>query len=389
MQHSSNCGRPAKLSAAAFDPSHPGWIYLGTSTGALGNFWLSTDFGATWTAKASTLTTFSRITNIAVDPDQPNTLVAGTVRGFYKSSDAGSSWTSLTCSLGSFFPQASSPFTLMNNRCAPSGGLFALEAAAVCHSTASRLARITEPLGKRRSLPTLPASQPARRNVDVTRAGTSDAFVAKLAPDGSMLWSTFLGGSDQDVPVALAVDAQGNAYVIGNTTSPDFPSTVPGQGSVFAAKFSAEGRLEYSTRVGGESNSVALAIAVDRSQNAYIAARTNSQNLPVTPGVLVSNLGPGFYTGFLVKLSFKADIVYATYLGESYTYAGAILVDADEEVTIAGTGPVPGIPVPEPLAPLAFVMRLDRSASRVQSSTYIPGRHRPHRSDCDFGGCRG
>ena len=51
----------------------------------------------------------------------------------------------------------------------------------------------------------------------------SDAFIAKLAPDGSILWTTYLGGSDRDTAVALAVDAQGNAYMAGNTFSPDFP----------------------------------------------------------------------------------------------------------------------------------------------------------------------
>jgi hypothetical protein len=73
--------------SAAFDPSHPGWIYAGTAAGVLGTLSLSTDFGASWTAKASPPTTFSGIVNLAVYPDQPGTLVATTADGLYISSD--------------------------------------------------------------------------------------------------------------------------------------------------------------------------------------------------------------------------------------------------------------------------------------------------------------
>jgi len=56
------------IAVAAFDASHPGWIYAGSSAGVMGSFWLSTDYGATWTKKASPPTTFSGILNLAACP---------------------------------------------------------------------------------------------------------------------------------------------------------------------------------------------------------------------------------------------------------------------------------------------------------------------------------
>ncbi len=213
--------------------------------------------------------------------------------------------------------------------------------------------------------------------VYITRQATSDVFVAKLAPDGSTLWATFLGGSDQDAPVALVLDTQGNVYVTGNTSSPDFPVTAPrlgaaGQGSVFVTRFSPDGQIAYSALFGGESHNTASAIAVDALQNAYVVGATDSVSFPVTPGTLVTSLKTGSNTGFLLKLSSSADLVYATFIGEAYSFAGAILVEAGGGVIIAGVGQVPGLPSAAGFGG-AFVMKLDPAASRVASATYLEG----------------
>ncbi len=75
---------PGTPFAAAFDPSHPGWIYVEVNDGRMGSLWLTTDYGVTWTPKTSPPGPFNGILQLAVDPDQPNTLVAAKEDGLYK-----------------------------------------------------------------------------------------------------------------------------------------------------------------------------------------------------------------------------------------------------------------------------------------------------------------
>jgi uncharacterized protein (TIGR03437 family) len=360
------------VTAAVFDPSHPGWIYAAGSRGVSGNLWLSMDYGTTWTGKASPPSTFSLILNLAVDPDQPNILVASTPDALYKSMDGAATWVRTQSPTVSFSVEGHSPFVLLSSRCGPGGGLFALGGMQqVAFSPDDGATWNTAQLSQVSSVTTGPGCA-----VYITRKATTDAFVAKLAPDGTTLWATFLGGSDQETAVALALDGQGNAYVTGNTLSPDFPATVPrigvaGQGSVFVTRLSPDGQIAYSVVIGGEARNTATALAVDALQNAYIVGGTNSANFPVTPGRLVTKLNPGSYTGFLMKLSSTAQLVYATFAGEAYTYLGAILVDASGSVTLAGTGNVPGVAPPQPYNSNAFLMRLDPAAAQVVSATYL------------------
>lgn len=366
-------------SAAAFDPSHPGWIYVAYSAGVSGSVYQTTDYGETWTQKASPPGTFSAITAIAVDPDQPSTLVALALGGIYTSTDGASSWT-LKKSTSNFSPNTSpigfNTFLLVPESCNASGGLFTLGDASpgsfgVAFSPDFGVTWITPQLTGVSSV-----TAGAGCTFYVTRSLTSDAFVAKVAPDGATLWATFLGGSDRDAPVALAVDAQDNVYVTGNTSSPDFPASVPhigprGVNSVFLTKFSADGATIYSAIFGGEADNTAIGLAVDTSQSAYIAGITDSLQFPATPGTIIASLSQDSYTGFLAKLSSNATLSYATYLGMSYTYPGAILVDASENVIVAGTGMLPGSSAPAGSAP-EFVMKLNPAASQVLASAYLP-----------------
>lgn len=120
-----------------------------------------------------------------------------------------------------------------------------------------------------------------------------DAFVSKINTAGSaLIYSTYLGGSDYDAALAIAVDSSGNAYVTGETNSSDFPAINPLQpcfgtalgGSlfdVFIAKINAPGSaLAYSTCLGGSYSDIGLGIAVDSSGNAYVTGSTGSTNFP-------------------------------------------------------------------------------------------------------------
>ncbi len=370
-------GQSQDLTAIAFDPSHPGWIYADYGEGTIGSLYLTTDYGTTWTQKASPPSDFSAISDLAVEADQPGTLVALTVgAAFFTSSDGAATWTLETTFKYSFNPET---FVLAPETCNSPGGLFAVGVAVTGTSSVS----FSTGFGTTWNTPQLTGVTSVTAGgacaIYVTRALSSDAFVAKISSGGEILWTTYLGGSDQDTAVALALDPQGNAYVAGNTSSPDFPLTVPhlgpqGENSVFLTKFSPDGALVYSATLGGEASNTAVALAMDASQNAYLAGTTDSLQFPVTPGAIVATVDQGSYTGFLAKLSSGASLSYATYLGSSYTFADAILVDANEEAIVAGSGPVPGLPPPPTSGGQApvFVMKLNAAASQVLTYAYLP-----------------
>jgi uncharacterized protein (TIGR03437 family) len=364
------------LIAAAMVPSRPGWIYAAGAAGTLGNLSLSTDYGATWTTKANPPTIFSGIYGLAVDPDQFNVLVAATTDGLYLSTDSATSWV-----FQSSFSQEDSgmqaTFALVSHQCKAGGGLFAIAALGyyrnqVGFSPDDGITFTTPQLSYVADVVTGPncvayaVRQPEQQS--------TDAFVAKLAPDGSTLWATYLGGSDQDTAVGLAVDAQGNAYVAGNTLSPDFPSTVPrigvkGSGSVFVTKYSPDGKIAFSAVIGGEAVNNAFGIALDLSGNAHLLGNTNSLSFPVTPGALDSTPEPLNYTGFLMKLSSNATVIYSTFVAA----AGAILIGADDQPILTGDGVAPGLPPPLQETSSNYVVKLDSTGSHVVQAAYIQG----------------
>jgi hypothetical protein len=132
---------------------------------------------------------------------------------------------------------------------------------------------------------------------------TGDAFVAKINPSSSgLIYLTYLGGSQDDAGLGLAVDDAGDAYVTGFTNSPNFPTTAgafrttfqgkggnsiqPG-GDAFVTKLNPQGSaLIYSTYLGGNQDEWGLAIGIDSAGNAYVGGVTLSLNIPVTAGVL-------------------------------------------------------------------------------------------------------
>ena len=141
--------------------------------------------------------------------------------------------------------------------------------------------------------------------------GASDAFVAKFAADGALLWSTYLGGCCDDWATGVAVDAAGNVLVTGWTRSADFPVLHAFQGTLnngvsparydaFVAKLDPTGtKLLYSTFLGGSGDDGASGLAVDAGGNAYVAGNVQSsasfpgmKGTPDVNGIFVSKLDP-------------------------------------------------------------------------------------------------
>jgi hypothetical protein len=138
--------------------------------------------------------------------------------------------------------------------------------------------------------------------------GGGDAFVAKLNPAGSLVYSTFIGGSGGDSATAIAIDSLGNAYIVGYTNSTDFPTVnafQPASAGLFVAKLNAAGSaFVYSSNFGGSGNSqsstVIASIATDNIGNVYVTGSTNAVDFPMKGAFQGTNAGGS--DAFVVKI---------------------------------------------------------------------------------------
>jgi len=229
-----------------------------------------------------------------------------------------------------------------------------------------------------------------------TSGGGTDAVITKLTPDGAtVLWSTYLGGSGEDIARGVAVGPGGDVYVVGSTGSAAFPVTAGawrtqfsgGASDGFVARFSAStGALVYATYVGASWDDYPRGVAVDASGAATVAGFTNSLDFPVTAGVVKPTRNPGLYDGadgFVTKLAANgSSAVYSTYLG---TNSGtdevmALALDANGRATVTGWTTSGGFPTTATAYDRTlssghevFVTRLNATASGYLFSTFLGG----------------
>jgi hypothetical protein len=184
--------------------------------------------------------------------------------------------------------------------------------------------------------------------------------VAKLNADGSaFLYNTLLAGSGQDFGIALALDARGNATVTGSTSSPDFPVTagvvqpkLAGTQNAFVARLDGDGKLVFSTYLGGSGMDSGGAVQLDSAGNIYVAGMATSLDFPTTagtfqpaPAIPAWGASPG---GFVAKLTPDAHtLAYSTYLTIDPNSGGVRLLALNSagEVYIAATVGGAGFPV--------------------------------------------
>jgi hypothetical protein len=195
--------------------------------------------------------------------------------------------------------------------------------------------------------------------------GPSDAFVAKFSGDGaSLIWCTYLGGSNRDSGTAIALDPKGNIYLTGMTNSADFPissksydNTIGSKpnikhnqrSDIFLTKLSPNGsQLLYSTYLGGSGDDWAMDIAVHQSTGcSYVTGGTYSPDFPTTVSAYDRNysktvidalLARAKPDAFVAKLSADGShLLYSTYLGGSeYDVGEAIAVDHFGIASVAG-----------------------------------------------------
>jgi hypothetical protein len=236
----------------------------------------------------------------------------------------------------------------------------------------------------------------------------SNAFIAKLNPAGTALaYSTYLGGSGRlnlfgESGLGIAVDTAGDAYVIGSTSSTDFPVTgkafqqVNNSSNAFNAfitELNPTGTaLIYSTYLGGSGNDFGHGIAVDANGNAYLTGAASSTNFPVTSGVLQSvnhAVATGEDNAFVAELNPSGSaLIYSTYLGGSSNCAGqdasdsgaGIAIDAAGNAYVSGTACSNNFPVTSgafqtvnnsPGRDNAFVAKVNPTGTALIYATYL------------------
>jgi hypothetical protein len=234
------------------------------------------------------------------------------------------------------------------------------------------------------------ANFPTQNSYQGTDAGDYDVFVAKLSPAGnSLIYSTYLGGSSFDLGFGIAVDSSGSAYVTGRTFSGNFPTRNPYQGTnagdwdTFVARLSAAGNsLIYSTYLGGSDYEQGQGIAVDASGSAYVTGETFSSDFPTKNAYQVTYAGnaDAFVSRLDTTKSDGPSLVYSTYLGGSNLEVGvSIAVGAASGAYVTGYTFSAGFPTQNSYQGTnggggdAFVTRLSATGNSLTYSTFLGG----------------
>ena len=296
----------------AFSPKNPSLIYLTSNFGVV----RSTDGGMTFTTVTPSSVNISSFARVAVDPNNPSTAYFADYNILYRTTDSGQTWTQVS------LPYSISPQTIFVS--------------------------------------------PADSRLFVGTMTQNNVFVTKWSDDDSqILYSTYIGGTGSDVARAIAVDANGSAYVTGYALSPNFPTTpgafqtkMAGSQDIFIAKLSPDGsKLLYSTFL-GSTQATSAAIAVDNSGEAVVTGFAGAQ-FPTTPNAFQSAPLPG--CGITIPLEINSprgdafvtkmaadgsSLVYSTLLGGTCaTYANGVAIDAKGNAWIVGSTVSPDFPV--------------------------------------------
>lgn len=214
--------------------------------------------------------------------------------------------------------------------------------------------------------------------------GANDVFMTVLSPTGnSLVYSTYLGGSQDDLATGLALDSSNNAYITGFTFG-SFPTTHSidyknGYG-LFIAKFNSAGTLEYSTTYSNDLGE-STAIAVDSTGAVYLTGYSNTQTgIPTTKGAFQTTCDYS-QCGFVTKFSSSgASVLYATYLDFDTGGGFGIAVDSSAEAYVVGAAGKGLVVRSSGLQRTfgggnsdAFVLKLNSSGSDLVWSTYLGG----------------
>ncbi len=226
----------------------------------------------------------------------------------------------------------------------------------------------------------------------------ADGFLARLRSAGpEVVYTTYLGGGNNDVINDIAVDTDGNAYVTGRTSSPDFPVSAnayqrdPAGGDqfilpdAFVTKVKPDGTgVVFSTFLGGSGSDEGHDIGLDSFTHVYVAGETNSTDFPVTAGAAQGTIADGGAASdaFVTKLDRSgATLGWSTYFGGSGTDAAyAMAVTFEGEIVLAGETDSTDLPTAASDCPMrlpqggrdAFVARFSHAGAAMWAA-YLGG----------------
>lgn len=231
---------------------------------------------------------------------------------------------------------------------------------------------------------------------DIVNGYYNDAFVSKFSSDGStLIYSTYFGGSNEDLGIAIALDASNSAYVTGRTNSINFPATggayqgtnggAAGVFDAFVFKLDANGALAYSTYLGGDNDDRGEGIAVDAMGRAFVAGITSSlTDFPTAvpgPGI-IDSIGPvAGIDGFVLRLNAGGSALdYSLRIGGSLgDSTEAVKLDADGNAYVAGHSTSPDFPTVAAFQPVksdrgdATAYKVNATGTALLYSTFLGG----------------
>ena len=215
--------------------------------------------------------------------------------------------------------------------------------------------------------------------------GLSDAVIVKLDPAGSVVYSTYFGGSASDDATGIAVDAHGVLYLAGRTTSPDLAtpnaaqSTPGGLDDCWVAKVDIDrGAIEYATYWGGSDYELTCRLGIDPAGNAYLTGTAYSLDVPLVRALQSTRRGPS--DAFVAKFNPAGAFIYSTLLGGAGEEAGyGVAADAAGHAYVTGFTSSADFPTAAAIQPAlgggrdGFVTKLSASGARLLYSTYLGG----------------
>lgn len=380
--------------ALAIDPTTPATIYAGTNGN--GGFFKSTDSGVNWTPMNTGLSggSFSVVNAVVIDAANPATIYAGhgfsgQGGGISKSINGGASWTQVNNGVPNTEITA-----LVGDRTNSAKLYAATTTTGVLKTTNGGDSWTSANTGFWKTDVHALVAHPADSTILYAGArGTDsqDGFVAKLNSTGSaLLFSTYLGGSANDVGNGIAVDSGGNIYVVGQTTSRNFPlanaiqsafSATESCGNAFVTKLNPSApSYVFSTLLGGSRCDIANGVAVDQAGNAYVTGNTASPDFPLA-NPFQSAVGDAFGgDAFVTKFNSTGSLTYSTYLGGNSSDAGfSVALDASGNAYVTGVTTSTNFPVVNPIQANGgsggdvFVTKLNAAGSALVYSTYLGG----------------
>jgi len=358
-----------------FDPVTPGIIYGPSLSLSQLGVQKSTDGGATWTQ----LNTPFIGSNVVPDPKVSGLLyaVAPPVNSqspsfpLWKSADGGVTWTSSPSPADSLSILAVDP---ANPQIMLAGAFRSTDGGQTWSPT--NASRDIQPVFSRSSAGLIYATAPITSDAFVAKFRPDGK---------TLVFSTYFGGMGNDTGQGIALDPSGNIWIVGSTSSYDLPvtpgvleSTLHGGTNAFAAKFSNEGKLLAATYLGGSSTDKGLGIAIDPQGNPWLIGNWSSADFPFTAGVPATL--PLTPVGFLAELDpSAARLRYSTNIGAAFDGNGkGIAIDSSGNITLTGSvyGAFPVTPgafqtgAADANAPKAFVVKLTASGSVIYSTFF-------------------